>query len=265
MVHMLIDSHCHLPHEDYDKDSSTIISEAVGSGVGKMISIGTSLKDSGNALDISMLHKEVFATVGIYPHEDVDTPFLALYDGMKKIISKGKDRVVGIGECGLDITNFQGGRSVDDQKELFKLQIGLAIEADLPLIIHNRNGDSEVLEILEKYKETGLRGVVHCFVSDWEVAKKVLDLGFYLSFTGIITFPSAGDALLEVVKKVPEDRYLIETDAPYLAPQGFRGKINYPAYVRMVADRIAEIRKVPFEEVERQTYKNTCNLFLNLK
>lgn len=261
---MLIDSHCHLPHEDYDKDSSTIISEAVGSGVGKMISIGTSLKDSGNALDISLLHKEVFATVGIYPHEDVNTPFLDLYDGMKKLISKGKDRVVGIGECGLDLGG-EKGRDLDLQKELFKMQIGLALEEDLPLVIHNRNANEETLSILSKYESTGLRGVMHCFVSDWEVAKKVLDLGFYLSFTGIITFPSAGDALLEVVKKIPEDRYLIETDAPYLAPQGFRGKINYPAYVRMVADRIAEIRKVPFEEVERQTYKNTCDLFLNLK
>jgi len=123
-----------------------------------------------------------------------------------------------------------------------------------------RNGDYDVLEILEKYRDTNLKGVMHCFTSTWDYAKQILDLGFYISFTAIITYPSAKN-LHEVVKNVPRNRFLVETDAPLLPPQGYRGQTNYPKYVKIIAEKIAEIRNSSIDEISNFTYKNTCDLF----
>jgi TatD DNase family protein len=261
---MLIDSHCHIPHSKYEKSSDEIINEAKKEGVEKLINIGTSISDSRDALEISKQYENVYSTVGVYPHDDTDLGLDEIRQQMEGFIQMGGTNVVGIGECGVDIPQGEvpyKTRELTDQKELFKLQIGLAVQHDLPLVIHNRDGDKEVLEILNHYKNTGLRGIMHCFVSDWEYAQKLLDLDFYISFTGIITYPSAGEKLLEVVKKVPHDRFLVETDAPYLAPQKLRGQINYPKYVKMTAAKIAELRNTSFEEISEISYRNTCQLF----
>lgn len=261
---MLIDSHCHLPHPKYDKNVDEIIKEAQEEGVDKLINIGTSIEESRQALEISSRNKNVYSTVGVYPHDDVDLSLNEIRQELEKLIVEGDKNVVGIGECGIDVPSGEvpyETRKIDDQKELFKLQIGLAVQYDLPLVVHNRNGNDQILEIINHYKSTNLRGVMHCYVSDWEYAQKLLDLNFYISFTAIITYPSAGDLLKEVVKKVPKDRFLLETDAPYLAPQELRGQINYPKYVKMTAADVAQIRNTSLEEIEAATYQNTCRLF----
>lgn len=258
---MLIDSHCHIPHKKYELSTDEILQEASVDGVSHIITIGTSISDSRRTIESVSHIDNVYCTAGVYPHDDTSLSTEDIYERLDNMLHAHKKKIVGIGECGIDMTGWKGGRSLEEQYDLFQLQIGLAIEKDLPIVVHNRNGDADILEILEKYKDTTLRGVVHCFTSDWEFAKKVLDLGFHISFTAIVTYPSAGDELLEVVRRVPSDRYLVETDAPYLPPQGHRGQINYPKYVTMTARKIAEIRNESFEQVSQDTFKNTSDLF----
>lgn len=261
---MLIDSHCHLPHEKYDKNPDEIIAEAKEVGVEKLITIGTSLDESVKTLKLAGEHEDVYCTVGVYPHEDLDLSLDEIYRKLIKILNSSRKNIVGIGECGLDLQDGETDyrtRPLDEQKELFKLQVGLAVERGLPVIIHNRNADDETFKILEKYKNTKLKGVAHCYVSDWEFAKKLLHLNINISFSGIVTYRSAGEKLLEAVKKVPERNILVETDAPYLAPEGHRGEVNYPKYVKITAAKIAEVRNSSPERIEELTYENTCSLF----
>lgn len=261
---MLIDSHCHLPHEKYKKSVEDIVLEAKDAGVEKLIAIGASLHDSEQALKTARIHPNIYCTAGVHPHEDLEFSLEEIHRRLRDILNSSRKDIVGIGECGLDIPNGELSypiRPLEEQKELFKLQIGLAVERELPLVIHNRNADEELLKILEKYKNTGLKGVSHCYVSDWEFAKKLLHLNISISFSGIVTYPSAGEKLIEAVKKVPESHVLVETDAPYLPPQGRRGEVNYPKYVKITAAKVAELRNIPLERLERFTYKNTCNLF----
>ncbi len=258
---MLIDSHCHIPHEKYDISVASLIDEALKEEVAKFIAIGTSLEESLLTIETTKQHAVVFCTIGVYPHENQSTSLSVIYEDLKNLLDHHKNKIVGIGECGIDKTDYESNRKLPDQLELFKLQIGLALGYDLPLVIHNRNGDDEILRTLEKYKNTGLKGVIHCFSSNWDFAQKILDLGFYLSFAGMITYPSVSKDLLDVVEKVPQDRFLVETDSPYLPPQSHRGKTNYPKYVKITAEKIAQIRKSSFSEVAHQTYDNTCRLF----
>jgi TatD DNase family protein len=167
---------------------------------------------------------------------------------------------VAVGECGIDISNRDGARVLEDQLRLFEKQIIFAKSKKLPVIVHNRRGDNYVLEVLKNNYDAALRGVIHCFDSNWDFAKKVLDLGFYISFTNMVTYKNKDD-LLEVVEKVPEGRFLVETDAPYLPPQQFRGKINYPKYVKIVAEKVAQVKQKTFEEISALSYENTCTLF----
>ena len=261
---MLIDSHCHIPHEKYDKSVDEILSEAAQEGVTKVITVGTSLKDSAEVLKVGTKYDQIFSAIGVYPHEDIGEDLDIIHDEIRANLNHHRKQIVAIGECGIDIPEAEVSyktRELSEQIELFKLQIGLAIERDLPIVIHNRNGNADVLEILDKYKHTTLRGVAHCFTGDWEFAQKLLDLNFYVSFSGIATFPSAGADLLEVIKKVPGDRYLVETDAPYLAPQGHRGETCYPKYVKITAEKVAEIRNESFDKVAQETFQNTSQLF----
>lgn len=237
--------------------------EASREGVERLITIGTSLKESAETLSLAKRYENVYCTIGVYPHEDLHLSLGEIHQKLREILNSSRKDIVGIGECGLDIPKdkSQQTRSLQEQKELFKLQVGLAVERGLPVVIHNRSADEETLKVLEKYKKTNLKGVAHCYVSDWEFAKKLLHLNISLSFSGIITFPSAGEKLLEAVKKVPERNFLVETDAPYLAPQGHRGEVNYPKYVKITAAKIAEVRNSSLERIEEITYQNTCNLF----
>jgi TatD DNase family protein len=263
---MLIDSHCHLIHRKYEKTTDQLINEAIAEGVEKFITIGTSITENKRAIELAKKYDSVFAAIGIYPHEENNVRGKdpnKLEKLLEEQLTKSS-KIVAIGECGIDISDdWEGGRNPEEQIELFEMQIKLAKKHDLPLIIHNRNGDEPILELLEKHKGSGLRGVLHCFATTWETAQKFLDLGFYISFSGMITYPSR-KGLLETVDKVPNDRFIIETDAPYLPPQGHRGEVNEPKYVKIVAEKACEVKNLPFEEISRMTYENTCRIFTKL-
>ena len=254
---MLIDSHLHFPTEE--TEIHKIIERAVNEGVTKFINIGTSLIDSEYAIKTAGKFESVYASVAVYPHEDMDKEDSFLVEGLRKLAGSSK-KVVAIGECGIDISNWRGGRSLDNQITLFDAQVRLALELNLPLIIHNRNGDEIVFQILKKNRHDTLRGVAHCFASSWDFAQKLLDLGFYVSFSGMITYPNKSE-LLEVVGKVPLGRFLVETDSPYLPPQGHRGEKNEPKYVKMIAQKVADIKNLPLQSIEDHAYDNTNPLF----
>ncbi len=230
----------------------------------KLISIGTSIKESNRVLKTAREYDEVSCTVGVYPHEDIGKSMEEIYQELTAILNSSRKKIVGIGECGLDIPEGEVSyktRDLAEQEELFKLQVGLAVKKGLPVVIHNRNANRQVIETLKFYKHTNLRGVAHCYTSDWEFAKELLHLNICISFSGIITYPSADKSLLDAVKKVPESNLLIETDAPYLSPQGHRGEVNYPKYVRITAEKIAEIRNSSYGNIEKISSENTRNLF----
>jgi TatD DNase family protein len=256
---MLIDSHCHIPHEKYEKNTEEILNECKEWGVEKLINIGTSKEENNKVVDIANKYSSIFCSVGIYPHENKKIAVSDLKSSLEESLGKS-NKIVAIGECGIDISGWENGRLLKDQIELFEMQVLLSKENNLPIIVHNRNGDDYVYDILKRNSDPGLTGVIHCFDSDWDYAKKILDLGFYISFTNLITYPKK-EALLEVVKNVPEGRFLVETDAPYLPPQTMRGKINYPKYVKIVAEKVAQVKQKTFEEVSELSYKNTCSLF----
>jgi len=261
---MLIDSHCHLHDKKYKQDIPKIIEEAKKSGVEKIITIGTSLEDSVGAVELAREYDNVHAAVGVYPHEDLDKSLYEIEEGLKGILNSYPSKIVAIGECGLDVPQGEVAyktRDIEEQRELFKMQLGLAVQRKLPVVLHNRNSDPELLDVLQLYKDTKLTGVAHCFVSGWDFAKDLLHRNFYVSFSGIVTYPSAGKKLLEAVKNIPRDRLLLETDAPFLPPQGHRGEINYPKYVTITAAKVARIRNISQEDIENYTYQNTCRLF----
>jgi TatD DNase family protein len=257
---MLIDSHCHLPHKKYEKSTEEIIKEASLAGITKLVTIGTSLEENALVNAVAEKYTNVFCTQGIYPHEDLGKSIEFLRKELEDQIQKS-EKIVGVGECGLDVTGWKGGRSVDEQKELFKMQTQLAIDHSLPLIVHNRNADIETFEALADVGTSWLRGVAHCFSSTWETAQAFLDIGFYISFSGKITYPSADKGLLDTVANVPMDRFVLETDAPLLPPQGHRGETNYPKYVKIVAEKVAQVKQKSLEEIVSQSYQNTCELF----
>jgi TatD DNase family protein len=252
----LIDSHCHLPINRTALE--TVLGEARKNGVEKLVNIGTNVKTSEKACQIAEEQKNVYATVGIYPHEEKNTDFGTLSEKLGKLIHRKK--VVAIGECGIDISEWKGGRSLQDQQNLFELQIKLAITHNLPITMHNRNADKHVLEMLSYYHKEGLRGVSHCFASSWKTAKKLIDLDFFISFSGLITYPSRKE-LVETVTKVPMDKFVLETDSPYLPPTGHRGEKNQPKYVKITARKMAELRNEKFETICRHSYENTCHIF----
>ena len=256
---MLIDSHCHIPHKKYNLSPNELITDSKNNNIPKLITIGTSISENKKVIEVAEEFEDVSCTIGIYPHEDQATSIENLKNSLKADLASSK-KIVGIGECGIDITNWQGGRSIEDQIVLFEMQAALALEFNLPLVIHNRNGDAYVLQVLEKYKNTNLKAVNHCFASNWSYAGKLLNLGHYISFSGKITYPNTKD-LEDVVKKVPNDRFLVETDAPYLPPQQFRGQVNYPKYVKIVAEKVAQIKQIPLEEAAQFSFKNTCAVF----
>lgn len=256
---MLIDTHCHLIHDKHTKGPLEMVNSASEWDIQKMICIGTSIEDNKPVLKLISEIPNVYGSIGIYPHEDMDIPIDDVIKSLR-IQIESNAKIVAIGECGIDITDWANGRTLDQQIILFEEQIKLAIEKSLPVIVHNRNGDEQVADLVEKYAPKGLRGVIHCFVSDLEFAQKMLNAGFYLSFAGNITYPS-NHAYREIVSEVPLDRLLIETDSPYLPPQGYRGQVNEPKYVKIVAEKVAEIKKIPFEEVAIATSENAQKLF----
>lgn len=253
---MLIDSHFHL-EGNKEKDLATI-KRAYENGVTKLIAIGTDLKDAELVIKASNEVESLYGVIGIYPNSERGEDIDSVLKDLEKVLEQGKN-IVGIGEIGIDITNWENQRPIQEQKELFEKQIQMAIKYNLPIVIHNRNGDEIVIETLTKYKGT-VRIIAHCFDTSWETAKKLLDLGAYISFSGFITYNSK-KYLLETLEKTPLDRILVETDSPYIVPKGVKEKPNEPKNVKMVAEKIAQVKNRDFEEICQQTYQNTIRAF----
>jgi TatD DNase family protein len=247
-----IDTHTHLTHEEFADDLNFVLERMKEKNVGA-ITIGTDFEDSKKAIELAQLNENIWAIVGFHP---IDTKHSNLdeFEEMEKLIQH--PRCVGIGECGLDYFRPDDANNKEKQKEFFIKQIELAIKHDKPLMIHCREAWDDTIEILSKYKNDNpnLKANFHFFNGNPELAKKIYDLGFQVSFTGIITFVSE---LEETVKFVPIEKVMSETDAPYAAPKPYRGSRNEPVYVIEVVKEIADIKEQPLEEVREQLIKNT--------
>lgn len=253
----MIDSHAHLESIHYNIDREAVIKRSFDNGVEKIINIGTSLRGSYESINLADSYKNIFVSVGIFPEEQkkIDNNFKKKFEDLAK-----SKKVVAIGECGLDYVIFKKEETCEHQKELFKFQLEIAQKLNLPVIIHGRDSYTDIFEIVKAVKFGERPGVIHCYLENWEMAQKLLNLGFNISFTGAITYKNK-EEVSEVIKKMPLDRMMVETDCPYLTPQVFRGQRNEPMYVKYVIEKIAEIRESSFEEIERATSKNAIKLF----
>jgi TatD DNase family protein len=252
---MIIDSHAHLEMSEFDSDREEVIRRATEAGVGFIITVGINLEFSLKAVNLAQKHKNIYASIGVHPH-DVDRADNSTYDALKELAQKQKRAIVAYGEIGLDF--FRNISSQKKQLEAFGRQLELAQELNLPVIIHDREAHKQCIEMV---KSSGVRrGVFHCFSGDYEMAKKCMDLGFCISVPGVVTFDKA-KTIQNVAERVPLSSLLLETDCPYLAPVPYRGKRNEPSYVIYTAKKVAEIKKIPWEEVAHVTTCNTMNLF----
>lgn len=250
---MLIDTHCHLDFPEFDKDRDEVIRRAKNEGIGYIVNIGSSLQGSKRALDLSRKYDFIYATVGLHPHEADKFKDTTIAD-IEELARE--DRVVAIGETGLDY--YKNYSQTENQKTLFRYLIKLAKDLGLPLVIHNRQAQVDVLKILSGAQP--IKAVVHCFAGDEDFLKECLDLGFLISFTCNVTYKKAQN-LRTLVKLTPLDRLMLETDAPFLPPEGLRGRRNEPAYVKFLAEEIARIKEVNREEVDRITADNAKRFF----
>ena len=250
-----IDTHAHLDIPPLSEDQPGAISRAEKAGVCQIITIGIDLASSKKSFELAERFPQVYAAVGIHPHDAKG----ASDEVYKELLELAViPNVVAWGEIGLDFVKEYSPRDI--QRKVFRQQIQMAGQVDLPIIIHNRDAHVETVEILREETAGTLRGVMHCFSGDVKVAKQVLDLGFFISVTGVVTFPKA-KVVKEVVRYVPLERLLIETDSPFLSPVPYRGKPNEPARVVHVAEEIARIKEVPLEEVAQCTSANARDLF----
>lgn len=252
----LVDSHCHIPLISGEAD--TIIGAALSNGVSHMLCVSVDAETFPELLHLASRHDCLYASVGVHPNSGDGQEA-----GLEWLIREAADdNVVAVGETGLDYFRSRG--DLDWQRERFRTHIRAARAAGKPLIIHSREARSDVLRLLTEEGADAIGGVMHCFVDDWETAKRSMDLNFYISFSGIVTFRNA-QALQDVARRMPLDRMLVETDSPYLAPVPFRGKENQPAYVRYVAEHIAGLRGAEFEEIAETTTENFFRLFKSAK
>ena len=253
----LIDSHAHIQGKEYAGETAAVIQRAGEAGVEQIIVVGGAGDMSSNTAAVALAEScaNLYATVGMHPHDAKDVGEEELRE-LKELALHPK--VIAVGETGLDYYYNHSPREV--QRRVFAQFIRLAGETGLPLVVHERDAANEAVELLRNEGAGKIRGVIHCFTGDYDAARNYLDLGFYLSFTGIITFKNA-EALREVVRKVPLDRMFLETDSPYLTPVPHRGKRNEPAYVRFVAGSIASVKSLNIEEVARVTTNNVRALF----
>jgi len=253
---MLIDTHTHLDDARYNDDREAMIARAREAGVEAFVTIGCDLATSQAAVALASQHHFVYASIGVHPHE-VKHISESWYDEFRRLVKNKK--VVAYGEIGLDY--HYNHSSPKEQRERCREQIQLARELNLPIIIHTREAQDDTMTILKEEKASEIGGVFHCFSGDAWLAKEALDLGFYLSFSGILTFQNA-TMLRDIAKHTPLDRMLIETDCPYLTPVPYRGKRNEPAYVAYVAQQLAAIHpELSLEQIEQRTTENAKRLF----
>lgn len=257
---MFIDSHCHLDFSDFAEDGlENIVQRADAVNVKQMVTICTRISKFPQIRAIAEQFDNIYCTIGTHPHsagDDEEQEFTTEY---LVTAANDYDKIVGIGETGLDY--FYDNAPRDIQQEKFRNHLRASAETGLPVIVHTRDADEDTIRLLQdEYADGKLTGVLHCFSSGAELAKQALELGFYISLSGIITFKNAQD-LRDIVKDVPLDRILIETDAPYLAPIPHRGKRNEPSFVVHTAEKVAEIKGVSLDEIEKITTENFYRLF----
>lgn len=251
---MFVDSHCHLDFPELAQDLPHILSCMGENRVGHALVVAVSKPEWGRILDMVAPHEALYASVGVHPdYPDTEEPTIE-----DLLQAAEHPKVVAIGETGLDY--YRGSEPFDWQRERFRVHIRASRECGLPLIIHTRSAAADTLRIMAEEGASQPGGVMHCFTESWEVAQAAIDLNFYISFSGIVTFRNAVD-LQEVARRVPLERMLIETDSPFLAPVPFRGKRNDPSKVRHVAEKIADLRGISVAEVEQHTTANFFELF----
>lgn len=257
----LIDTHCHLDFERYDEDRDAVITRAREAGVRRIVIPATKIETIRDTLTVADKFEGVFAAVGVHPTSTA--PFVS--DWIMQIESASQhEKVVAIGEIGLDY--YWDKSPIDVQKTAFVAQLELAKRLELPVIIHNRNASEDVMTILETWasdlpeKLRGRPGVLHSFSAPMEIAQRAVSVGFYLGFTGPVTFKNAGE-LREIAAAIPGDRILVETDGPFLTPVPYRGKRNEPAYIPHIVERLATVRQVTVDEMGRVTTENAVRLF----
>jgi len=258
---MLIDTHAHLDFPAFEADREMVIARAQAAGIAALVNVGAELDESRAAVGLAESTRAVYAAVGVHPHEAATVTGAAI-DELRRLAMR--PRVVALGEIGLDFYRDYAPR--DAQREAFEAQLSLATQLGKPVIIHDREAHREVLTMLRQWlndSQSALHnppGVFHCFSGSLEMALEAIDLGFYIGVDGPVTFRNAS-RLRGVVRQLPLDRILIETDCPYLTPEPYRGQRNEPAYVRFVAQAIAELRGLPFEEVARVTASSARRVF----
>lgn len=250
----LVDSHCHLNFKPLGEDMEGVLARAREAGVSHMLNVSVNLEDYPQVLALAREHDNIYASVGVHPcYQDARDPTV------EELLELADDpRVIAIGETGLDY--FRIGGDMQWQKDRFARHIRAAVKIDKPLIIHTREAAEDTINILREEQAQRCGAVMHCFAENWEVASQALELGFYISFSGIVTFNSAAQ-LKEVARKTPLDRILVETDAPYLAPVPMRGKPNQPAFVAHTARYVAELKGLDIERLQEQTTENFFSLF----
>jgi TatD DNase family protein len=271
---MIVDTHTHLGVSEFNTDRKEVVKRANDVGVSKIITVGVDLESSKKAVELSQKYPEVYAAIGIQPEEAnkyIDDR-LELKSDFRQCLERlaGNKKIVAVGEIGLDYkwarkmaADKDGpiGTEILKQKEIFRRQLGLAVELDLPAVVHCREAEEDILTEIERYRPTKkLRGVIHCFTGTEPFARKVMECGFYISFSGIITFPNAKH-LKEIVRNVPLDRILAETDSPFIAPRTYRGKRNEPAYIVEIVSEIAETLGLNVNKVSQATSQNAKKLF----
>jgi TatD DNase family protein len=256
---LLIDSHAHIDLPEFNQDRDQVLARAREWGVRAVINVGLDAESSRRSLEMAKKYDGVFVAVGFHPHEAA-----RMKEGdLKSLADLTKDSlVVAIGEIGLDFYRNLSPRP--SQLEVFQKQLDLAGELDLPVVVHCRQAHEEVYDILNGWVKAApagsRRGVIHCFSGDIGMARRYIELGFYISLAGSVTYPSAGE-LVEVARELPLDRLLLETDAPFLAPQAHRGKRNEPAYIALTAEKVAQVRQVSTGVVADAAARNTIGLF----
>jgi len=254
----IVDTHCHLDMIVAANDVGPTVFHAAASGVTPIITVGIDLESSKKAIQMAGQFDAVYATVGIHPHNVMELAENS-YAELEQLCRAPK--VVAYGEIGLDYVKHYAPQ--DMQREHFARQVDLAQKTQLPLVIHDREAHDDILDVLQNKGPFAAGGVMHCFSGDWHLAKKILAMGFLISLPGVVTFKKAY-AMQEVAKKIPLDKLLLETDAPFLTPEPLRGKKNFPAYVLYTAQKIADLRGITLEKLAQATTDNAKNVFKKL-
>jgi len=249
-----VDSHCHINFPELAANMNDVLARMRENEVVSVLCVSVNLKDLPQVIALAEQYPHVYASVGVHPdYEDVEEP------DVQRLVELAKHpKVVAIGETGLDYYRLKG--DLEWQRKRFRTHIRASRQSGKPLIVHTRDASADTLRIMSEERADVVGGVMHCFTETWEVAEAALALGFYISFSGIVTFKNATQ-LKDVAQRVPMDRILIETDSPYLAPVPYRGKLNQPAYVKHVAEEVARLRGISLEEVASRTTENFERLF----